>query len=302
MLLYNDFIVKINVEPVYQNQDLDKVTEDKVRKFYEGKCYMNQYIVKIEKIKHRSGCSYTLDSMDGIATISVEFNALVCIYEPDEIIPLVNISEVGDRRILGNFEYGVVNILSRDVDKIHYYKQHKKMPVKVIKVIYNMFDKMTVSSCSLSESVCAPVTFQFSGFSMDNHKTEMIQTLIKDVRELEEQHTKAKSNATLQFFRKHLKVTESKEIKEATDLTTIDYAKLEQIKYCSQPQELKNTKYISTHKPQSKLNVKLAEPQDILIIYLKRYKSILQTCLSFTQKYPTETDYIHLKPVLENAV
>ncbi len=302
MLLHNDFVVKINVEPVYQNQDLDKVTEDKIKKFYEGKCYMNQYIIQVEKIKHRSSCTFTLDSMDGIATISVEFTALVCVYEPDEIIPLVDILETDEKRILGRFEYGIVNIMYREQDKIHYYKQHKKMPVKVIKVIYNIFDKMTISSCSLAEAVYAPVMFQFSSFTYDKNKSEMIQNLIKDVHELEDQHAKAKSNSTLQFFRKHLKINDLKETKESTDLTTIDYSKLEQIKYCSQSAELKNSKYISTQKPSSKLNVKLAEPQDILIIYLKRYKSILQTCLMFVQKYPTESDYSHLKQVLENAV
>lgn len=294
MKFRKDFFVQLSVEPEYQMQNLDDVAMLKLKQHYESKCYQDHYIIKIAEVLRRSSCIYSKSSDEGIAVMSVHFMADVCAFEPDEIIPAVTINTTKDKKILGTFEYGSVAVIFLDESNLSKYLKLKVVPVRVIKVNYTLYQKMTIICSEVNKSMYNPVNYSFDQIQVQPDKIEIIMRLLDDIKTLEQEHVKSKDNKALRYFTKKIGLSESK---DHTDITKLDYNNIA-IKNCIQPLNLRGTKYIQTNLKSSKRDVTIANFYDIVILYLKRYRSSLALVIDLSSHYPNESDYSMLNDII----
>jgi hypothetical protein len=81
----------INLTACEMYQDIDTVIMTYLKKFFEGKCRENSFVIEIEKIIKRSACMMAKSRLDGSGDVNVQFQAQALIYNKDDILPCCEI-------------------------------------------------------------------------------------------------------------------------------------------------------------------------------------------------------------------
>ncbi len=196
MIINKIFDVKLNINNIniIFSKDINAVILDLIDKKFTNKCYLEVYILKINKILNRSLIQTDQSDLNGLLFVCIQFEAECISYSNGEVILEMNIKNIINNSVSLTNEY--CNGIIKMKKNIPNFIKGQNIPIKVGKAKFDPgSDKINVNACPFIPLVDKQVYYKLTLIS-DNTKEKLndIILMINNEEELKKKILENKDN------------------------------------------------------------------------------------------------------------
>jgi hypothetical protein len=195
-----DIILNItNINDIF-TKNLDNRLLYLINEKYSNKCYMNSYILKINKILNRSLLESNQNDLNCSFNISIQFEAECLVYNKNEIILNMEIQEIINNNILLKKDKTLA--LIKNNNDLKSFQKGDKLPIIVGKVKYSLgSDKISINSYPFIPITNEIIYYKISKLSKSDFEL-LNDNIIKYIHEEEDikKNILNKKNNTWNYF------------------------------------------------------------------------------------------------------
>jgi hypothetical protein len=185
MKFIKNFDINLNITNINDifTKNLDSKLLNLINDKYNNKCYLNSYILNINKIINRSLLESNQNDLNCSFNIYIQFEAECLIYNTNEVILNMEIQEIINNNILLK-RNNILALVKNNTD-LNKFKKNDKLPIIVGKVKYTVgSDKISINAYPFIPIINENIYYKLSNLSESDFEL-LNENILKYIQEEE---------------------------------------------------------------------------------------------------------------------